>query len=221
MEESKILSCAWMWSEGSGDTYVFPKEALLGFAKELLSLSRQENSKATPPAQGGREEPEVVAYRISHPGQAWKVYEQRQDWAYQSYGHIRYEVQDLMTVAQHERIVSALCTRPAQKADEIGTSEQQPVAYADPQALANFEVARKNGYMSGPYCYEWMHAHQWRGEIPLFAAPQPEQKQSELVEALQAFVALSEERLRELGELSPEMTKCLHDGHAALAAQEK
>lgn len=42
MEESKILSCAWMWSEGQGDTYVFfPKEALLGFAKELLSISQQ------------------------------------------------------------------------------------------------------------------------------------------------------------------------------------
>lgn len=42
MEESKILSCAWMWSEGSGDNYVFSKEALLGFAKELLSLSQQD-----------------------------------------------------------------------------------------------------------------------------------------------------------------------------------
>jgi len=57
MEESKILSCAWMWSEGSGDNYVFSKEALLGFAKELLSQSHQENSKSIPPAQGEREKP--------------------------------------------------------------------------------------------------------------------------------------------------------------------
>lgn len=55
----------------------------------------------------------------------------------------------------------------------IAQTAPQPVAYADPQALANFEVARKNGHTSGPYCSEWMHAHQWRGEIPLFDAPQP------------------------------------------------
>lgn len=51
---------------------------------------------------------EVVAWRIEHPAKQWKVYEQRQDWAYQEYGHIKYKVQDLMSVAQHERIVAAL-----------------------------------------------------------------------------------------------------------------
>lgn len=54
------------------------------------------------------EEVEVVAWRIEHPVSQWKVYEQRQDWAYQQYGHIKYEVQDLMTVAQHQRITAAM-----------------------------------------------------------------------------------------------------------------
>ena len=59
--------------------------------------------------QGGMGEVvEVVAWRIEHPVSQWKVYEQRQDWAYQQYGHIKYQVQDLMTVAQHQRIVAGL-----------------------------------------------------------------------------------------------------------------
>lgn len=59
--------------------------------------------------QGGMGEVvEVVGWRIEHPAKQWKVYEQRQDWAYQEYGHIKYEVQDLMTVAQHQRITAAM-----------------------------------------------------------------------------------------------------------------
>ncbi len=48
-------------------------------------------------------------------------------------------------------------------------------------------------------------------------APQPEQ--SGLVEALGAFVSLAEDRLHELGALSPEMAECLANGRAALSAQ--
>jgi hypothetical protein len=48
-------------------------------------------------------------------------------------------------------------------------------------------------------------------------APQPEQ--SELAEALGAFVSLAEDRLHELGALSPEMAECLTIGRAALTSQ--
>lgn len=48
------------------------------------------------------------------------------------------------------------------------------------------------------------------------AAP-PEQ--SGIMKALSAFVELAEDRLRELGALSPEMAKCLAEGRAAVAAQ--
>ena len=53
MEESKILSCAWMWSEGSGEKYVFSKEALLDFARELLSLSQQDEQQSEQDRLGG------------------------------------------------------------------------------------------------------------------------------------------------------------------------
>jgi hypothetical protein len=41
----------------------------------------------------------------------------------------------------------------------------------------------------------------------------------EQVEALAAFVALAEQRERELGDLSPEMRECLNKGRAALDGQ--
>ena len=55
------------------------------------------------------EEVEVLAWRIGFPnGAGFKVYEQRQPWAYESYGDISYQVDDLMTVTQHQRIVDGL-----------------------------------------------------------------------------------------------------------------
>lgn len=51
------------------------------------------------------------------------------------------------------------------------------------------------------------------------AAPQSEE--SRMAEALGAFVSLAEDRLHELGALSPEMAECLTNGRAALSAQEK
>ncbi len=63
--------------------------------------------KAAQPAEA--EGVEVVGWRIGFPnGSGYKLYEQRQDWAYEGYGSISYEVQDLMTVAQHERTLSAV-----------------------------------------------------------------------------------------------------------------
>ena len=80
---------------------------LQGPPLDRIVKAKQELRKAlaTPPVDaadmGGQagEEVEVVAWRIEHPAKQWKVYEQRQDWAHQEYGHIKYEVQDLMTVA--------------------------------------------------------------------------------------------------------------------------
>lgn len=59
---------------------------------------------AQPEPQGV--ELEVVAWRIEHPTKQWKVYEQRQEWAYHEYGGIKYTVQELMTVAQHQHLLS-------------------------------------------------------------------------------------------------------------------
>lgn len=50
-------------------------------------------------------------------------------------------------------------------------------------------------------------------------APQHAPDVAGLVEALSAFVCLAEDRLSELGALSPEMAKCLTDGRAALSLQ--
>ena len=61
------------------------------------------------PAPADGEAVEVVAWRIGFPnGGGFKVYEQRQPWAYESYGRISYQVYDLMTVAQHQRIVARM-----------------------------------------------------------------------------------------------------------------
>lgn len=58
--------------------------------------------------QGAGEAVEVVAWRVEFPlGSGAKVYEQRQDWAYQNYGDVTYHVDELMTVAQHQRIMAA------------------------------------------------------------------------------------------------------------------
>lgn len=68
----------------------------------LAAAPAQPQSDAVP-----AEAVEVVAYRISHPLGNWKVYEKKQDWAYKSWWALTYEVQDLMTVAQHQRILAA------------------------------------------------------------------------------------------------------------------
>lgn len=61
------------------------------------------------PAVAQGEAVEVVAWRVSHPDHKWKVYDHNPStWATGAF-----ELQELMTVAQHERIVAAL-TRPAQ-----------------------------------------------------------------------------------------------------------
>lgn len=76
--------------------------------------------------QGGMGEVvEVVAWRIEHPVSQWKVYEQRQDWAYQQYGHIKYQVQDLMTVAQHQRITAAMAAEVERLKQQIDNYRSQ------------------------------------------------------------------------------------------------
>lgn len=74
----------------------------------LITDSADALSQLAAIQDGMGEAVEVVAWRIEHPVSQWKVYEQRQDWAYQQYGHIKYQVQDLMTVAQHQRITAAM-----------------------------------------------------------------------------------------------------------------
>jgi len=92
----------------------------------------------------------------------------------------------------------------------------QPVAYADPQALANFEMARNKGLTSAAWCSEWMHAHQWRGEIPLFAAPQLDMGGLRAIHAmiLNALDRDAAEGKAVRGEMAAEL-------RAALSAREK
>lgn len=70
----------------------------------------QASSAQSAPA-GEREAVEVVGWRIGFPnGAGYKLYEQHQSWAYEECGPVSYEAQDLMTVAQHERILAS-CQR--------------------------------------------------------------------------------------------------------------
>ena len=91
----------------------------LEFRQELIR-ERDDALAQLAAIQGGMgEEVEVVAWRIEHPVSQWKVYEQRQDWAYQQYGHIKYQVQDLMTVAQHQRITAAMAAEAERLKAEV------------------------------------------------------------------------------------------------------
>ena len=112
---------------------------------------------ATPPADaadmGGQagEEVEVVAWRIEHPAKQWKVYEQRQDWAYQEYGHIKYEVQDLMTVAQHQRITAAMAAEVERLSRMLNNATNDGIKLADERdaLLATIELMRTKQELIG------------------------------------------------------------------------
>jgi hypothetical protein len=70
---------------------------------------------------------EVVGYCVkSSLENRSKVYEQRQEWAYQEYGGVTYYVDDLMTVAQCNRIVAAL-TQPSPDAELVGLKSVLPL----------------------------------------------------------------------------------------------
>ena len=49
-------------------------------------------------------------------------------------------------------------------------AEAQPVAYADPQAFANF---KERGHLGGPHGREWMWAKPDAGLVPVYAHPPP------------------------------------------------
>lgn len=70
--------------------------------------------RAQQPSQGG-EAVEVVAWRVSHPDTVWKVYEKNpESWAAGDF-----EIQTLMTVAQHQRIVAAITAPPSPDAELV------------------------------------------------------------------------------------------------------
>lgn len=98
--------------------------------------------------QGGMGEVvEVVAWRVSHPEREWKVYGERPDWAEKNLGTgVVYEVQDLMTVAQHQRIVAALS---AQQSAPV-TEEPSPldvIGYASPGQIEILRELPRTGGM--------------------------------------------------------------------------
>jgi len=97
-------------------------------------------------------------------------------------------------------------TRPAQ-------TEQQPIYQIRPREnVRDWCDVNVDGYRAA----QAMASMETR---KLYVAPVAQPAQTELVEALRSFVSLSEQRLHELGELSPEMTECLRRGRAAMAAQ--
>jgi len=98
----------------------------------------------------------------------------------------------------------------AQQADS--QTAQNPFAYADPSDLNRMEK-------HGQACMTVWKEKQNCVSEPLFLCAVPT-LQTELKEALRSFVVLSEQRLQELGGLSPEMTECLRKGRAALGGND-
>ena len=64
---------------------------------------------ANAPSPAGVDGLEVVAWSVSFPSwQGTKVYEQRQEWAYRTYGDIAYTVEDLCRLSDAQAIIDVL-----------------------------------------------------------------------------------------------------------------
>lgn len=103
---------------------------------------------------------------------------------------------------------------------EAALSRQTEPAPAQDSIGLVLEEMRERRINHGKHTSPTLEA--WANRIEALTRPaQTEQQpeQSRMAEALGAFVSLAEDRLHELGALSPEMAECLTNGRAALSAQ--
>jgi len=130
-------------------------------AEQRLAVVNQELTTADKapslPAPGSAgEEVEVVAWRVSHPDTVWKVYERNPEhWAAGDY-----EIQALMTVAQHERIIAALSAQQ---------SAPEPSPGQAGKTLVSAEPLRRvlNALVNAPHVIRELQAT--REPVALFA----------------------------------------------------
>lgn len=80
--------------EHDNDRYMLGREL-----RKILTATRQPEGEGL----------EVVGWRIGFPNNAgWRLYEQRQEWAYQCYGPVSYEVQDLCRLSDAQGAIAEL-----------------------------------------------------------------------------------------------------------------
>lgn len=88
--------------ERLANTSVTDYEALGKNKRELRAI-------LSAPSPAGVDGLEVVAWSVSFPSwQGTKVYEQRQEWAYRTYGDIAYTVEDLCRLSDAQAIINGL-----------------------------------------------------------------------------------------------------------------
>lgn len=84
----------------------------LAFQTQHYPLHEELRTLLSAPSPAGVDGLEVVAWSVSFPSwQGTKVYEQRQEWAYRTYGDIAYTVEDLCRLSDAQAIIDGLRAR--------------------------------------------------------------------------------------------------------------